>query len=131
MSILTLGIDDVSEETRTFKDKLSSKGISRFSVTWFTYRASIESQLSAQQMKLMKQAAELDELQSTLNDALHKVRTSDTCFCVEFNCPLAITRNQPCAPARIRSDPSLGRTTERKVNVTECGTSTRCRTRED
>lgn len=57
MSVWNIGIDDESEETRIFKDKLSSK----------------ESQISAQQMKLMKQTAELDELQSTLNDALHKL----------------------------------------------------------
>jgi hypothetical protein len=41
---------------------------------WLTLLTkSLDSQISAQQMKLMKQAAELDEIQSTLNDALHKV----------------------------------------------------------
>ncbi|KAF9469811.1 hypothetical protein BDZ94DRAFT_30117 [Collybia nuda] len=57
MSTWNLGINDVSEETQAFKDRLSSK----------------DSQIAAQQTQLMRKAAELEELRSTLNDALHKL----------------------------------------------------------
>lgn len=33
---------------------------------------SLDSQIAAQQTQLMRKAAELEELQATLNDALHK-----------------------------------------------------------
>ncbi|KAF8204088.1 hypothetical protein BJ912DRAFT_896040 [Pholiota molesta] len=59
MSTWNLGIDDVSEETRAFKDKLASK----------------DSQIAAQQDKIAKQAADYEELKERLNEALHKLTT--------------------------------------------------------
>ena len=98
MSVLNIGMDDVSDETRNLKDKLSSKGIrviTDMSLTLLTQL--LECQISAQQMKLMKQAAEFDELQSTLNDALHKVCGPAKFFPVILTPPSpAVPRNQPC-----------------------------------
>ncbi|KAF5368578.1 hypothetical protein D9758_002180 [Tetrapyrgos nigripes] len=56
MSFETLGMNDVTEEMQAFKDKLASK----------------DAQIAAQQNQLLKKAAEFEELQATLNDALHK-----------------------------------------------------------
>ncbi|KDR85735.1 hypothetical protein GALMADRAFT_218825 [Galerina marginata CBS 339.88] len=61
MSTWNLGIDDVSEETRAFKDKLASK----------------DGHIAAQQDRIAKQAADLDELKERLNEALHKL-TAET-----------------------------------------------------
>ncbi|KAF7347608.1 hypothetical protein MVEN_01517700 [Mycena venus] len=57
MSIWQIGMNEVTEETQTLKNKLSSK----------------ETQLAAQQNEILKQAAELAELKSTLNETLHKL----------------------------------------------------------
>ncbi|KAF7337491.1 Wd40 containing snare-dependent exocytosis protein [Mycena sanguinolenta] len=57
MSIWQRGTNEVTEETQTLRNKLSSK----------------ESQIAAQQNEILKQAAELAELKSTLNETLHKL----------------------------------------------------------
>ncbi|KAJ7651665.1 hypothetical protein DFH06DRAFT_1331618 [Mycena polygramma] len=57
MSIWQIGRNEVTEETQTFRNKLSSK----------------ESQIAAQQNEILKQAAELAELTTTLNETLHKL----------------------------------------------------------
>lgn len=74
MSTWNLGIDDVSEEAQAFKDKLSSKGAYLPNLeTYVALHGSTDSHIAAQQTKLMRQAAEMDELRSTFNDTLHKV----------------------------------------------------------
>ncbi|KAF8167355.1 hypothetical protein B0H34DRAFT_739969 [Crassisporium funariophilum] len=57
MSTWNLGADDVSEETHALRNKLSSK----------------DSQIAAQQDRLIKQALDFEELKATLNEALHKL----------------------------------------------------------
>ncbi|KAF9567768.1 hypothetical protein CPC08DRAFT_680446 [Agrocybe pediades] len=57
MSTWNLGIDDVSEETRAFRDKLASK----------------DAQIIAQNERLSKQEEEFEELQRKLNETLHKL----------------------------------------------------------
>ncbi|KAF8665423.1 hypothetical protein AX16_000442 [Volvariella volvacea WC 439] len=57
MSVLNIGANDVSEEQRALRDKISSK----------------ETHIAAQQAQLMRQASEMEELQTALNDALHKL----------------------------------------------------------
>ncbi|KAH9486241.1 hypothetical protein JR316_0000305 [Psilocybe cubensis] len=57
MSTWNLGIGDVSEETRAYKDKIASK----------------DGQIAAQQDRLVKQAEELEEMKERLNEALHKL----------------------------------------------------------
>ncbi|KAF8910135.1 hypothetical protein CPB84DRAFT_1672923 [Gymnopilus junonius] len=57
MSTWNLGADDVSEETRTWKDKLASK----------------DGHIAAQQNQLLKQTTELNELKNRLNEALQKL----------------------------------------------------------
>ncbi|KAF9074912.1 hypothetical protein BDP27DRAFT_91732 [Rhodocollybia butyracea] len=57
MSILTLGMNDISENMQATKDKLSSK----------------DAQIAAQQGQLLKKAAELEEMKQSLNDALQKL----------------------------------------------------------
>ncbi|KDQ31155.1 hypothetical protein PLEOSDRAFT_1082323 [Pleurotus ostreatus PC15] len=52
MSLWKLGAQDVTEEAQAIKDHISSK---------------------AQETKLMRQAAQLDEIQTALNEALHKL----------------------------------------------------------
>ncbi|KJA28405.1 hypothetical protein HYPSUDRAFT_197276 [Hypholoma sublateritium FD-334 SS-4] len=59
MSTWNLGIDDVSEETQAFKDKLASK----------------DSQIAAQKDRIAKQAADLEEFKKQYNEALHKLST--------------------------------------------------------
>ncbi|RDB28366.1 hypothetical protein Hypma_015870 [Hypsizygus marmoreus] len=62
MSTWNLGIDDVSEEAQAFKDKLASK----------------DTHISAQQTQLMRQTEQIEELQATLNDTLHKLSREAT-----------------------------------------------------
>ncbi|KAF8899076.1 hypothetical protein BD779DRAFT_58463 [Infundibulicybe gibba] len=57
MSTWNIGLNDVSDEAQALKDKLGSK----------------DGQIAAQQTQLMKQAIELEELKSTLNETLHKL----------------------------------------------------------
>ncbi|KAJ7170199.1 hypothetical protein C8R46DRAFT_994980 [Mycena filopes] len=57
MSIWQIGKNEVTEEVQAFKNKLSSK----------------ETQIAAQQNDILKQAAELADLKSTLNDTIHKL----------------------------------------------------------
>ncbi|KAJ7269437.1 hypothetical protein B0H12DRAFT_1095850 [Mycena haematopus] len=57
MSSWQFGMNEVTEETQTLRNKLSSK----------------ESQIAAQQNEILKQAAELVELNSTLNETLHRL----------------------------------------------------------
>ncbi|KAJ8702157.1 hypothetical protein PTI98_000898 [Pleurotus ostreatus] len=57
MSLWKLGAQDVTEEAQAIKDHISSK----------------DSHIAAQETKLMRQAAQLDEIQTALNEALHKL----------------------------------------------------------
>ncbi|KAF8215930.1 hypothetical protein K438DRAFT_1799738 [Mycena galopus ATCC 62051] len=52
-----IGMNEVSEETQALKNKLSSR----------------EAQIAAHENQILKQAAELAELRSTLNETLHKL----------------------------------------------------------
>ncbi|KAJ7103250.1 hypothetical protein B0H15DRAFT_767432, partial [Mycena belliarum] len=56
------GSNEVSEETRTLKNKLASK----------------ESHIASQQNDILKQAAELADLKATLNETLHKLNNETT-----------------------------------------------------
>ena len=77
MSALDIGINDVSEETKAFKDRLASKGpFLRCIPVSVACNLSSDGHIAAQETRLMKQAAQLEELRSTLIEALHKVRTS-------------------------------------------------------
>ncbi|KAF4573255.1 hypothetical protein EYR36_007766 [Pleurotus pulmonarius] len=57
MSLWKIGAQDVTEEAQAIKDHISSK----------------DSHIAAQETKLMRQAAQLDEIQMALNEALHKL----------------------------------------------------------
>ncbi|KAK0481557.1 hypothetical protein IW261DRAFT_1562853 [Armillaria novae-zelandiae] len=59
MSHWNIGADDVSEETQIHRNKLASK----------------DSQIAAQQTQLLKQTKELDDLRTSLHDALYKKAT--------------------------------------------------------
>ncbi|SJL06365.1 uncharacterized protein ARMOST_09701 [Armillaria ostoyae] len=59
MSHWNIGADDVSEETQMHRNKLASK----------------DSQIAAQQTQLLKQTKELDDLRTSLHDALYKLST--------------------------------------------------------
>ncbi|KAJ6621079.1 hypothetical protein B0H10DRAFT_2018578 [Mycena sp. CBHHK59/15] len=74
MSVWQIGMNEVTEETQAFKNKLSSKG-GAFSVPLFNMMPQLpaESQIAAQQTEIIKQAAQLAELKATLNDTLHKL----------------------------------------------------------
>ncbi|KAF8971725.1 hypothetical protein BDZ97DRAFT_1784777 [Flammula alnicola] len=86
MSTWNLGIDDVSDETRAFKDKLSSK----------------DGQIAAQQDRIAKQAADYEELKERLNEALHQL-TSETqrALCLESDLQ---QRTEDLRNERIASD---------------------------
>jgi myosin protein heavy chain len=76
MSTWNIGANDVSQETQNYRNKLSSKGAHYSPVVPISYianRSVKDTQIAAQQSKLIKQAAELGELKQALNDALHKV----------------------------------------------------------
>ncbi|KAJ7109927.1 hypothetical protein C8R44DRAFT_800953 [Mycena epipterygia] len=62
MSVWQIGRNELTEEEQSFKNKLASK----------------ESQIAAQQNEILKQAAELAELKSTLNETLHKLNHEAT-----------------------------------------------------
>ncbi|KAF9531931.1 hypothetical protein CPB83DRAFT_785717 [Crepidotus variabilis] len=57
MSTWNLGANDVSEETRNFRDKLASK----------------DGQIVAQEDRLRKQAQDLEDIKARLDEALHKL----------------------------------------------------------
>ncbi|KAF9454181.1 hypothetical protein P691DRAFT_718155 [Macrolepiota fuliginosa MF-IS2] len=57
MSLWKIGVDDVSQETQQFKDKLASK----------------DGHIAAQQAQLMKQSEEFEEIKASLNEALQKL----------------------------------------------------------
>ncbi|KAF9486584.1 hypothetical protein BDN70DRAFT_822370 [Pholiota conissans] len=86
MSTWNLGIDDVSEETRAFKDKIASK----------------DSQIAAQQDKIAKQAADYDELKERLNEALQKL-TTETQRAIQLELNLK-ERTEDLRNERISSD---------------------------
>lgn len=94
MSTWNLGIGDVSEETRSLKDKLASKGEIRMYVwicKWLI--KCLDSQIAAQQDRIIKQTAEHGDLQERFNDAMHKVYHLSTL------CPLEVVlhTNSPAA----------------------------------
>ncbi|KAJ7161292.1 hypothetical protein C8R43DRAFT_1175467 [Mycena crocata] len=57
MSIWQIGSNELTEEAQAYKNKLSSK----------------ESHIAAQQNEILKQAAEIADLKTTLNETLHKL----------------------------------------------------------
>ncbi|KAJ7878607.1 hypothetical protein B0H13DRAFT_2279034 [Mycena leptocephala] len=69
------GMNEVTEETQAFKNKLSSKGVYSENPKLFLTGLDLflESQIAAQQNEILKQAAELAELKTTLNETLHKL----------------------------------------------------------
>jgi myosin protein heavy chain len=75
MSVWKIGMNEVTEETQAFKNKLSSKGVYSENPKLFLTGLDLflESQIAAQQNEILKQAAELAELKTTLNETLHKV----------------------------------------------------------
>jgi myosin protein heavy chain len=75
MSSWNIGIDDVSEETQALKNKLSSQGMYFLPTQSLASSSfcSLDGHIAAQNTQLIKQAAELEEIKSTLNDTLHKV----------------------------------------------------------
>ncbi|KAJ7675327.1 hypothetical protein B0H17DRAFT_1207701 [Mycena rosella] len=62
MSVWKIGMNEVSEETQTLRNKVASK----------------ESHIAAQQNEILKQAAELADLKTTLNETLHKLNHEAT-----------------------------------------------------
>ena len=73
MSIWNLGIGDVSEETHALRNKLSSKGDLNPPCFLNLAHATLDSQIAAQEDRLVRQAAEIQELKGALNEAFHKV----------------------------------------------------------
>ncbi|KAJ7597437.1 hypothetical protein C8J56DRAFT_319481 [Mycena floridula] len=62
MSVFSIGANDPTEEQQAFKKQLSTQ----------------DSRIAAQQNQILKQAAELEEIKSTLNDALYKLHHETT-----------------------------------------------------
>jgi hypothetical protein len=100
MASWNIGINDVSEETQAFRNRLSSKGVKAppsQHLLWLTFS---DSQIAAQETQLMKQAAELEEFKLNLNETLHKVcllYTSPSYFVTSY-LPAAKPRSRACAP---------------------------------
>lgn len=73
MSTWNLGIGDVSEETHAFRNKLSSKGDLHIPCSLNVAYKTLDGQIAAQQDRLVRQDADIQELNKALNEALHKV----------------------------------------------------------
>ena len=73
MSTWNLGIGDVSEETHALRNKLSSKGDLILTCLLNAAHTTLEGQIAAQQDRLVRQAAEIKELNNALNETIHKV----------------------------------------------------------
>jgi hypothetical protein len=78
MSIWNIGKDDVSEHTQALKDTASSKGDNYWFVQESTahscFCTCLEIENSGLRNQLLKRDSELNEIKSTLNETLHKVR---------------------------------------------------------
>lgn len=83
MSVLDIGLHDISEQERALKDKIASKGMPLFSFMRPSLHlwsgVSPEGHIAAQDTRLIRQANEIDELRSSLNEAIHEVRAPFPC----------------------------------------------------
>ena len=73
MSTWNLGINDVSEETHALRNKLASKGDLNLPCCLNVAHTTLEGQIAAQQDRLVRQAAEIQEMNNALNETIHKV----------------------------------------------------------
>jgi hypothetical protein len=76
MSAWGIGLSAPSEETQVLRERLSSKGmaVASFSCAWLTgLLLAQDAECADLQTQLIKRTAEISELNSTLNETLHKV----------------------------------------------------------
>ena len=73
MSTWDLDIGDASEEIHALRNKLSSKGGFNLSYFLSVAHTTLEDQIAAQQDHLVRQAAEIQELNNALNETIYKV----------------------------------------------------------
>jgi len=84
-------------------------------LTWIA-----DSQIAAQEDRLLRQTAGLEELQERLNETLHKVGPYDHISYTAHGTIIALLRSKPRNRTRSRSSSKVGGPTERKNSLREC-----------